>query len=184
MGRRSQAKKKQKRKLQKYKKQQQKRLQTTLKVITSDSRPNLSPSPNPGVNDESMSSFGSPGSPPPTPDSELTLSSSNELDETLGIDSDALTAELNTRYNFEKPELGEKLEGQELVSHLKESNMKLAAKVRHYRNQSERAKAELQSCKMAHNDSVDRIRYFYRDLIYYGTSYGAKMLKASYETSH
>ena len=123
MGRRSQVKKKQKRKFQKHKKRLQKKLQTTPKVITSDSRTNLSLSPIPSVNNQSISSFGSPGSPLPTPDSVLTLPSTNELDETLGINFDALTAELNLRYNFEKPEFGENLEGQELVSHLKESNI-------------------------------------------------------------
>lgn len=45
----------------------------------------------------------------------------------------------NSMYNngFEKSGLGDKLEGEELMLHLKESNFKLTKKVNYYRKESE-----------------------------------------------
>ena len=184
MGRKSQDKRKEKRKVQKHNKKTQKRLQRTctnalLLPSLDNAHPTLitnqsQPGPNsPREEAELPESFGSPGSPP----------SSESLDNILGIDSDALGAELDLKYGFEKPELEEKLEGEQLTSYLKECNSKLASKVRHYRNQCEILQLELQEREQKCNDSVDRIRHFYRDLMFYGTSQGALMLKASYKNT-
>ena len=201
MGRRSQVKKKERRKEQKHNKRSRKRLQHTCiskfnscgTNRTFDDEPlRVSGSANNSASGREESptlSFGSPGSPPPSctssPLSYLeTESPRNAFENILGIDSDALNAELNAVYDFEKPQLGEKLKGEELVSYLKKSNSKLAEKVHHYRNEYELLQSEFQKCEQKCKDSVDRIRHFYRDLIYYGTSQGAQMLKASYQRTY
>ncbi len=166
MGRKSVKKKKKKRRIQKHIKKQQKSLQFA-KVTTPETGMNTSLSLLSIASDnQSISSFGSPGSPPPTPDSVPTLISSNNLDGTLGIDSDALTAKLNSSYNFEKSDIpGEILEGEELLLHLKESNLKLAAKVEYYRSQGEVARSELRASKNDCDNSVNDT--FYRDLMHF-----------------
>ena len=199
MGRRSQVKKKERRKEQKRKKRSRKRLQHTCisnGSVTNqmfDDKPlRVSGSANNSAFDREESptlSFGSPGSPPPSctssPSSYIeTESPRNAFENILGIDSDALNAELDAVYDFEKPQLGEKLKGEELVSYLKRSNSKLAEKVHHYRSEYESLQSEFQKCEQKCKDSVDHIRHFYRDLIYYGTSQGAQMLKASYQKTY
>ena len=64
---------------------------------------------------------------------------------------------------FEKCDLGASLSGEELLDYLKERNLKL-----------------IDSTKVKSQESIDSIRHFYRDMIFYGTSQDAKMLKASY----
>ena len=147
---------------------------------------------------ELSSSFGSPGSPPPSTTSSVSSfrpdpgqpsvpvcdqeqPHSNNFENVLGIDIDAMEAELNMRYGWQKGDLETHLTGEELASHLKESNARLASKVKKYRDQCERLESMLQECQQKSQDSVDSIRNFYRNLMYYGTSRGASMLKASYQ---
>lgn len=136
------------------------------------------------IDDTTSISYGSPGSPPPTPDiysfdARTPIDQATNVDKILGIDSVALSAELDVQYDFEISGSDEKLEGEALITHLKESNCKLTEKVKYYRKEQELLQSEVQSCKKEHSDSVSRIRHFYRDLMFYGTSRGARMLKAS-----
>ncbi len=119
---------------------------------------------------DTASSLGSPGSPPSSPLSchsygttKSTYNSTplpNNSDVILGIDSDAITAELDMKYEFEY-ESGKRLEGKELELHLKKSNSKLAMKVKYFRSENEQLLlSELQVCKNTCNYSVDHVRFF------------------------
>ena len=140
---------------------------------------------------ELSSLFGSPSSPPPsrtispsplsTPlEAESPLANENDSTNILGIDSDAMVFRLNMELGFEKCDLGASLSGEELLDYLKETNLKLPDKVTLYQQKCEELERQLVSTKVKSQESIDSIRHFYRDMIFYGTSQGAKMLKASY----
>ena len=135
--------------------------------------------------------FGSPSSPPPSQtvspspssmplDNESLETNENDSSDILGIDSDAMVFKLNMELGFEKGDLGTSLSGEELLDYLKEANLKLTDKVTLYQQKCEDLERQLVSTKVKSQESIDSIRHFYRDMIFYGTSQGAKMLKASY----
>ena len=72
--------------------------------------------------------------------------------------------------------------GEELVSYLKQSNARLASKVKSYQNQCETLESKLQECERKSKDSIYSIRNFYRNpYVLWYLFIGAAMLKASYQ---
>ena len=198
MGRRSEKKRKEKRKLQAHAKRMKKKEQVplppssipnTTECASSVCSPTCR-SPLPSTTDSyshsptgSMPSVASPGSLPPSPIDTPVNSSSikgvTELDTVIGVDSDAVRYELDIQYGFESSELGTTLLGEELTTYLKESNLKLTNKVRLYHQRCELLQKKLHASKHKYTSSIESIPNFYRNMLYYGTSQGAKMLKAA-----
>ena len=77
---------------------------------------------------------------------------------------------------------GTQLPKDDLITYLKQFNAALSCKVNQYRNECENLQEEVDRITREKNDSVASIRHFYKNMLYYGTSQGAKMLKASYQT--
>ena len=133
--------------------------------------------------------FGSPGSPPSSPLSNLDYcESSNDLKETpdsiendslIGIDSAALIYDLEHSQNFELVS-GEYLKDSELLIHLKKHTDTLTNKVHFYQRKCESLTEQLDKFRKDSKDSISSIRHFYRNMLFYGSTQGAKMLKATY----
>ncbi len=121
----------------------------------------------------SSDTFGSPGSPPSS-----VASSEQAHDTIIGLDTTAYQYDCDVMDEFTLVN-GDKLSGDALVSHLKWYNSKLSTKVRGYHKECESLRDQVHKIKKESRDSNNSIRNFYRNMLFYGSSHGAKMLKAS-----
>ena len=134
---------------------------------------------------ENESSLGDPSSPPPSPPTTVDIipdstksskqNSEHELND-YGLDTDAFTYELDAQTNFELGN-GKFLRGEELITHLKTCNDTLKDKVKIYHQKC----SDLQQKIYEEQDTcyriMESIRHFYRNLIFFGNSRGATMVK-------
>ncbi len=101
-----------------------------------------------------------------------------ELDEEIGLDADALVYELDEKSGFELDD-GTRLEGQPLIDHLIQTNNILKDKVQVYckncTDLQERVYEEQDTCCK----KIKNVRGFYRNMLFFGSSRGATMLKMS-----
>lgn len=152
--------------------------------IASSSQQELLPSNSESyVNETSSDLFGSPGSPPasnksPQQHEQLNDDETIEMDEVYGIDSIAMQYELDYKLNFDMDD-GSFLTGDSLTTYLKNYNKKLSTKVNLYREKYEQLKKRLDKVERDASSKVESIRTFYRNMLYYGNTTGAVMLKAS-----
>ncbi len=72
---------------------------------------------------------------------------------------------------------GKKIEGEELVEHLKTCNEQLADKAEQYRRKYENKECELYQVEPECEKKIKRVRHFYRDMIYLSNNRSAIMLK-------
>ncbi len=133
----------------------------------------------------SLGTFGSPGSPPSSVTSLGTFGSLGSPPDSVAC-SDTLVGMDTTAYQYDCDVIddftlvnGEKLSGEDLVSHLKWYTSKLSSKVRVYHTECESLRDQVHKIKKESRDSNNSIRNFYRNMLFYGTSHGTKMLKAS-----
>ena len=144
---------------------------------------------------EEQSSLGDPSSPPPTPSSPTAFQDINNfgkttitsrekevsydrlhLEDTLGLDIDAVTYELDAQANFED-ENGKNIQGKELVTYLINSNNALTKKVKTYFVKCSDLQQQIYTEQDTCYKKLESIRKFYRNLIFYGNSRGAVMVK-------
>lgn len=156
--------------------------QSSLQSITSPpALPSLSDSEK--SEDSSQYTFGSPGSPPPSPIPSVSQQSiATQQDELFGLDMDAFQYELDLKNNFDFED-GSFLSGDELIEHLKQYNLKLSKKVGLYQKRCELLQKNVSTFNQQTKDKIESIRHFYRNMMFYGCSMGAKMVKASINKS-
>ena len=99
--------------------------------------------------------------------------------ELVGVDKEAFEYKMDDVYGFPVDVDSErKLNGEELVEHIKQANRKLVMKVKHYRKKYEQLEDRMFEEKKANKDKICSIRGFYRDMLCYGYSRGAVMVAA------
>lgn len=98
----------------------------------------------------------------------------------VGVDKEAFQYEMDEQYGFPVDLKGDhKLDGEELVEHIKQSNRKLVARVKHYQKRCEQLEGKMFEDKKANKDKICAVREFYRDMLCYGYSRGALMVAVS-----
>ena len=140
--------------------------------------------------DTTISTLGEPRSPPCLDQSDSPLEEmpirpvikkmgkTDELDEEIGLDADALVFEMDKDTNFELDN-GTCLEGQALVDHLIQTNDVLNNKIKAYFRKCNDLEEDILEEKSKCYKKIQNMRVFYRDMIFYGNSRAATMLKLS-----
>lgn len=102
----------------------------------------------------------------------------------VGVDKEAFQYEMDEQYGFPVDLKGDhKLDGEELVEHIKQSNRKLVARVKHYQKRCEQLEGEMFEDKKANKDKICAVREFYRDMLCYGYSRGHLWLQSVIESN-
>ena len=163
-------KKKEKRRLQKMKKK------TKLSISS--------------CSDDTSSTLGSASTPPPTPPSfskphhdhiHGAATAQNDLS-IYGLDEDVFCYEGDAENEFQL-DCGRKLEGDKLIEHLKKCNKRLIVKSKKYQAMFESLQSKYYQNEADNEVKLQRVRRFYRDLIYYSSSRSAIMVKAAIASS-
>ena len=100
----------------------------------------------------------------------------NVFESTYGLDADAFTYEMDAQSNFEMED-GECLEGEELISYLTKSNHALKDKVKSYYKKCSDLQEKIYEQQDTCYKTVESVRHFYRNMIFFGNSRGAIMVK-------